>query len=696
MKKIIEASTAVAIAAKLCKPQVMGVYPITPQTHIMERIAEFVYDGEFDAELIDVESEHSALSACLGAQAAGVRTFTATASQGLALMHEILFIVSGMRLPVVMAVANRSLSAPINIWCFDKNAEVLMADLTYRPIYKVKKGDLILGKDDRGNIVFTKVTRTFKRKTNNLINLKTDNFDLICTPEHKFYYHLSHSHWAPAKILKNKNLHWFGYGLEVNDEFKRGWLAGVNDGDGCFYHSHKNTCYNFRLKTRDKEIVETFIKWADYFKYPLRKNNYLEKEGYFIASLYITKLAKELKEFLDRGGNTDYCRGYLAGMYDTDGSGPFKVKQAVIYNNNEDIVKKVRSCLNKLSISHKQYVDKRSMNYHIKINNVPEFFIKCRPILDRKRKNLLRMTLKSVKSRLRINDVVPVNKSISVYNLETETRNYVVNGFLVHNCDHQDSISSRDSGWMQFYVESAQEAFDTVIMAYKIAENKKIMLPAMVCLDGFTLSHVYEPVDILSQKEVDSFLPKYNPEFYLNPNKPMTFGPISFPNTFMEFKEEQQEAMIDAIPLIKAVNDEFYKHFKRKYGNGLIETYKTKDADYAILTMGSLCGTTRVAVDELRKQNKKVGLIKIKAFRPFPFEDLISATKNLKGIAVIDKNISMGSGGALYTEVKAALSGKKTVVSPFIAGLGGRDVTREHIKKAVSQIGKTEKGVWLT
>jgi len=155
--------------------------------------------------------------------------------------------------------------------------------------------------------------------------------------------------------------------------------------------------------------------------------------------------------------------------------------------------------------------------------------------------------------------------------------------------DHQDSISARDSGWLQFYVESAQEALDTIIMAYKIAENKNVLLPVMVCLDGYTLSHVYEPVDIPSQKQVDIFLPKYKPiHAFLDPKKPITQGPIAFPDTFMELKKMQQDAMEFSLPIIEKVNREFKTTFKRSYGDGLIETYKIEDAKNAIIGMGSI------------------------------------------------------------------------------------------------------------
>ncbi len=366
MKKVIEASMAVAVAVKLCKPDVIPMYPITPQTHIVERLADFINDGELNSEMIHVESEHAAISAALGVSAAGSRVFTATASQGLALMHEVLHIVSGMRLPVVMAVANRALSAPINIWN-----------------------------------------------------------------------------------------------------------------------------------------------------------------------------------------------------------------------------------------------------------------------------------------------------------------------------DHQDSVSARDTGWIQLYVESAQEALDTTIMAYKLAESKDVLLPVMVCLDGFTLSHVYEPVDIPKQTKVTAFVKRYKPYYsYLDPKKPLTLGPVGFPDSFMEFKLDQQKAMKKAETNIKKISLEFKKAFGRSYGNGLIEQYRMRDAKTAIIAMGTICGTARVVVDELRKKGEKVGLIKLKCFRPFPEAELKKALKKVSKCIVLDRNISLGHEGALYSELKSAMYGSGLSVYGFIAGLGGRDVKKEHIAKA--------------
>lgn len=355
--KVIEASTAVAIGARLCEPQVIPMYPITPQTHIVERLAEFINNGEMGCEMIHVESEHAAISAALGVSAAGSRVFTATASQGLALMHEVLHIASGMRLPVVMAVANRALSAPINIWN-----------------------------------------------------------------------------------------------------------------------------------------------------------------------------------------------------------------------------------------------------------------------------------------------------------------------------DHQDSVSARDTGWVQMYVESAQEALDSVIMAYRIAENHKVMLPVMVCLDGFTLSHVYEPVSIPPQAQVRKFVPRFRPVYVLDPKKPVTMGPVGFPDSFMDFKKQEQDAMKEALRQTVGANSKFRSAFGRGYGDGLIELYRMNGATSAILAMGTVCSTAREVVDELRRKGKKAGLIKLRTYRPFPAQQLRRAVSRLKTLSVVDRNISLGYHGAVFTDVKAALSQTKVRVNGFIAGLGGRDV----------------------
>ena len=265
--------------------------------------------------------------------------------------------------------------------------------------------------------------------------------------------------------------------------------------------------------------------------------------------------------------------------------------------------------------------------------------------------------------------------------------------------DHQDSMSARDTGWIQLYVESAQEAVDTTFMAFKIAEKKDVLLPVMVCLDGFTLSHVYEPVDIPEQKVVDAFLPKYVPLHKLDTKSPCTFGPIGYPNVYMDFKKQQQDAFDNSLDVIKSANAEFDKAFGRSYGDGLVEGYQLEDAKYVFMGLGTICGTARVIIDKLRAQGKKVGMLKLKSFRPFPEDKIIAALKNADAVAVFDRCMSFGHKGPVFAEVEAAFvdQKKRPLLHSFIAGLGGRDVTLEHIENAFTKISKEKKQTteWL-
>lgn len=368
VKKVMTANRAISEAVRLAKPQVVPVYPITPQTSISEYLAQFVADGDLDAEYIRVESEHSAISAALGASGTGVRVFTATSSQGLMLMHEILFAAAGMRMPIVMANANRAISVPLNIW---------------------------------------------------------------------------------------------------NDQ--------------------------------------------------------------------------------------------------------------------------------------------------------------------------------------------------------------------------QDSIAQRDAGWIQIYVENGQDAVDTTIMAYKIAENSKVLLPTMVCLDGFILTHTAEPVDIPEQNEVDAFLPKYQPiHAFLDPNKPMSLGTFTDPNYYMEARYQVEEAMENAEDVITEVSTEFEAKFSRNYD--FVEEYKCDDAEIVLVGMGSICSTLREYVDIAREKGEKLGLLKVRVYRPFPSKKIINAISGSSKVAVLDKNISFGVGGALYNDIQAKCSqhydGK---IYDFIVGLGGRDITPTDIDDIIDK-----------
>ncbi|MBA2850090.1 pyruvate synthase subunit PorA [Methanococcus maripaludis] len=373
--KVITGTSAAAEAAKLADVDVIAAYPITPQTTCVEKLADFVANGELNAEYIKVESEHSAMSASIGASAAGARAFTATSSQGLALMHEVLFSAAGMRVPVVMMNANRALSAPINIW---------------------------------------------------------------------------------------------------NDQ--------------------------------------------------------------------------------------------------------------------------------------------------------------------------------------------------------------------------QDSLSQRDTGWIQLYAEDNQEVLDLVIQAFKIAEDEKVLLPVMVNLDGFILTHTVEPVTVPKQENVLDFIGTYEPKHaYLDPKKPMTQGALGDPNYYMETRYAIETAMRNAEKVIADVHDAFAEKFNRAYGNGLIESYNLEKAENVIIAMGSICGTIKDMIDLKKKEGVEIGLLKIRCYRPLPVEMIKDALKNAKNVAILDKSISLGMNkGAIYADVASHLKDKKTV--NYIVGLGGRDITPEDILGIYDDVEISEDG----
>jgi pyruvate ferredoxin oxidoreductase alpha subunit len=363
----VEVSIAVADAVKLCNPDVVAAYPITPQTHIVEHLADLVANGELDAEYIPVESEHSAMSACLGSAASGARTFTATASQGLALMNEVVYVAAAMRLPIVMTVANRALSAPLSIWC-----------------------------------------------------------------------------------------------------------------------------------------------------------------------------------------------------------------------------------------------------------------------------------------------------------------------------DHSDMMSVRDTGWIQIISENGQAAVDNTICAFRISENPNVLLPSMVHLDGFNLTHVIEPIIFPDQAEVDAFLPRNAFPLPLDPNHPVAMGDFAGPAVFMETKWAQENNIRNARKYILEAWDEFETIFGRRYRP--IEKYQADGAKILLLTMGSSGETASVAIDELRKEGMSVGQLRLRLWRPFPFEELRQAVKGADVVVVMDRAISFGGpGGPLASEVKAALYHEKhrPAVVPFVISLGGRDTTVSGFKDIV-------------
>jgi len=371
----IEVSHAAAEAVALVDVDVIAAYPITPQTHIVEHLAEMVNGGALDAEYIPVESEHSAISACLGSSAAGVRTFTAAASQGLALMHEILFAASSLRLPMVMAVANRALSSPINIWA-----------------------------------------------------------------------------------------------------------------------------------------------------------------------------------------------------------------------------------------------------------------------------------------------------------------------------DHSDIMPQRDTGWVQIFAESGQDVFDLMLHAFRLSEDSRILLPVIVSMDGFTLSHVLEPVSMLNKEEVNSFLPPVSFKERLDVANPRSVGPFGAQNVYPEVKQQQEKALLAAEEVLGEIWEDFDQRFGRRYRP--VETYKTDDADVILVTMGAIGETARTAIDEIRAEGITVGLAKIRLWRPLPCEQLISILENAKTVVIIDRMMSPGApGGPVGLEIRSIFydRDKRPKIINFVAGLGGREINRRTFKEAVKQAQILEK-----
>jgi len=252
--------------------------------------------------------------------------------------------------------------------------------------------------------------------------------------------------------------------------------------------------------------------------------------------------------------------------------------------------------------------------------------------------------------------------------------------------DQQDTISLRDSGVMQLYIESSQEAYDVHLAAFKIAEDPKILLPVMVCMDGWVLTHSYERVEFLSQDIIDGFLPPFQPENFLDVENPKTWGSYAEENVLMEMRYSVQQAMQYGKKRIKEIFSELTGLTGRDHG-GLIEAYRTEDAEIVLIAMGSVTGTIKDAVDQLRDSGKRVGLVKIRCYRPFPHEDIYEAVKEATAVVVLDANFSMGSEGAVGMDLKAKLCGRPGApqVFDFIAGLGGREVNIDVVGRIVQK-----------
>jgi len=261
--------------------------------------------------------------------------------------------------------------------------------------------------------------------------------------------------------------------------------------------------------------------------------------------------------------------------------------------------------------------------------------------------------------------------------------------------DENDSISQRDTGWIQFYCSSNQEIFDTVIQSFKLAENKKVLLPVMINYNAFILSHTSMPVYIPEQKEIDDFLQKYKPQWKLDVNNPITFGNIILPADYEKIRKDMQNSQENAKKLIPEIARDWKKKVGRYHGD-LIEEYKCDGADHILLAMGAIGAESKVSINNLRKEGLKIGLARVRTFRPFPNEEILKLGKQAN-LIVIDRNISIGSEGALFSEVKASLYGKSdTKVHGFIAGLGGKDVTYNDIETICRKVveGKAKDCEW--
>jgi len=263
--------------------------------------------------------------------------------------------------------------------------------------------------------------------------------------------------------------------------------------------------------------------------------------------------------------------------------------------------------------------------------------------------------------------------------------------------DQTDSLAQRDTGWIQFYCESGQEVLDTVIQAYRLGEE--VNLPVMVVLDAFFLSHTYEPVDVPEPEEVDRFLPPFVPRFQADPDTPCGFGPLVTPAAYMEMRYNIAEAMEEALRRYPEIEREYEDLFGRRYG--AVEALHCEGSDIVLVTTGTVTSTCRQVLEELRKKGEKVGLLKLRLFRPFPVEEIRRHLRGVKKVAVIDRNFSFGASGIFAQEIRAALCNEpeRPVVFGFIAGIGGRDVTMDVLndiyRKTKEQESPEGESIWM-
>lgn len=257
--------------------------------------------------------------------------------------------------------------------------------------------------------------------------------------------------------------------------------------------------------------------------------------------------------------------------------------------------------------------------------------------------------------------------------------------------DQRDSVSQLDCGWIQAYALDAQEALDLALMSYYIAEKKEVSTPFMANLDGFVLTHTYEVVDVPATEQADAFLPKFETENKLDLNNPRNLGFSAGPAHNIAFKYKEHIGLLNAAKAIAEAENKFADIFGRRY-TGLTENYRTEDADYILITLGSIAGLVRETVDKLREKGEKVGLLRIRYLRPFPNEEIASAVRNARSVAVLEKDISFGNEGTVYTNVNSALqkTGLAIPTSNYIGGLGGKNISAEEIETIFEEL-KQEK-----
>ena len=260
--------------------------------------------------------------------------------------------------------------------------------------------------------------------------------------------------------------------------------------------------------------------------------------------------------------------------------------------------------------------------------------------------------------------------------------------------DQRDSLSQLDSGWIQSYAENAQEALDLALMSYYIAEKKEVSTPYMANLDGFVLTHTYEVVDVPSQEQADAFLPPFETENKLDPSHPRNLAFSAGPDHNTLFKYREHLGVLNARQAVKEAEEKFASIFGRRYP-GLVEAYSTEDADLVLVTLGSIAGLVRETVDALRQEGVKAGLLRLRYLRPFPDEEVAAALKGVKAVAVLEKDISFGSEGTIYTNVASALhkAGLSVPSANYIGGLGGRNISPEEIRRIFTDLAEGKTGI---